>query len=117
MKKFGFTLMEIIVTIGIIGVVAAITAPTINNIMPDKNKIKVMQNDQDEIKNFYLYESKMLGDINLDLPKSLNDLSFIQKIETIIKYYLYQKVEGLSRPSSSLTEIYLLNMFFQILKH
>lgn len=70
MKKFGFTLMEIIVTIGIIGVVAAITAPTINNIMPDKNKIKVMK------------AYKTLSDINAEI---MDDKEVWQNSPTVDK--------------------------------
>lgn len=43
MKKFGFTLSELIVALGIIGVVAAITMPTLNNLIPDKRKVTVMK--------------------------------------------------------------------------
>lgn len=43
MKKFGFTLMEVIVALGIIGVVAAITAPVLENLVPDKDKIAVLK--------------------------------------------------------------------------
>lgn len=42
MKKFGFTLAELIVTLSVIAVAAALIAPMIGNIMPDKNKIKVL---------------------------------------------------------------------------
>lgn len=38
MFKKGFTLQELLITMAIIGVVAAITAPAIMNIVPDKNK-------------------------------------------------------------------------------
>lgn len=43
MKKFGFTLMEIIVALGIVGVVAAISAPILNNLIPDKEKLAVLK--------------------------------------------------------------------------
>lgn len=43
MKKHGFTLTELLVTLGIIGVVAAILAPTLGNLMPDKNKAMVLK--------------------------------------------------------------------------
>ncbi len=43
MKKFGFTLMEVIVALGIIGVVAAVTAPVLENLIPDKDKIAVLK--------------------------------------------------------------------------
>ena len=43
MKKKGFTLAELILTMGIIGVIAAIIAPSLGNIMPDQNKAKVLK--------------------------------------------------------------------------
>lgn len=42
MKKLGFTLSELLVAIGIVAVGAALVAPTVSNIVPDKNKIKVI---------------------------------------------------------------------------
>lgn len=60
MKKLGFTLSEVIITLGIIGIVAAITAPMIDGIMPDKNKAMVLK----------VY--KTVSDINKEL---LNDRS------------------------------------------
>ena len=42
MKK-GFTLSELLITMGIIGIAAAILAPAIGNIMPDSNKGKVLK--------------------------------------------------------------------------
>lgn len=43
MKKFGFTLTEVVIALGIIGVVAAITAPILNSLIPDKDKIDVLK--------------------------------------------------------------------------
>lgn len=43
MKKFGFTMPELIVTLGIVGIAAAIAAPIIGNLMPDKNKLKAIE--------------------------------------------------------------------------
>ena len=43
MKKFGFTLAEVLVTIGIIGVVAALATPSLLGLMPDKNKVQVLK--------------------------------------------------------------------------
>lgn len=43
MKKFGFTLAELVVTLSIIGIVSALVAPTISDLMPDKNKAKVLK--------------------------------------------------------------------------
>ena len=42
MKKRGFTLAEILVTLGIIAVASAILAPAITNMRPDRYKFKVL---------------------------------------------------------------------------
>ena len=57
MKKRGFTLSEIIITLGIIGVVAAITTPMLTGLMPDKNKVQVLK------------VHKTISDITKDLLK------------------------------------------------
>ena len=41
MKRRGFTLTEVLVTIGILGIVTAVMAPVISNLIPDKNKAQV----------------------------------------------------------------------------
>ena len=38
MKKLGFTLAEVLVSLAIVGVIAAVIGPAISNIAPDKNK-------------------------------------------------------------------------------
>ncbi len=43
MKKTGFTLSEVIVALGIISVIAVITAPILGGIIPDKNKVAVLK--------------------------------------------------------------------------
>ena len=43
MKKFGFTLAELLITLTIVGVSAALVAPAVSNIMPDANKAKVLK--------------------------------------------------------------------------
>lgn len=48
MRK-GFTLAELLIVLGITGVVAAILVPTVNNFMPDKNKVAYLK-VHDELK-------------------------------------------------------------------
>ena len=43
MKKSGFTLAELMITLGIIAVAAVIAAPAISNVMPQKDKMKVIK--------------------------------------------------------------------------
>lgn len=43
MKKTAFTLTEILISIGVVGIVAAITAPLISGLIPDKDKIAVLK--------------------------------------------------------------------------
>ena len=43
MKKHGFTLAEVLIALGIIAVISALTAPSLTNLMPDKNKAKVIK--------------------------------------------------------------------------
>lgn len=43
MRKMGFTLSEVLIALTIIGVVAAISAPLVNNVIPDKNKAIVLK--------------------------------------------------------------------------
>ncbi len=54
MKKTGFTLAELLITLGIIGVIVAILVPAVNNAMPDENKtmyLKTYDTLSDTIKN------------------------------------------------------------------
>ena len=74
MKK-GFTLAELLITVGVIGVVAAIVLPGINNSMPDQNKMKFMksysvlkQNLSDIITDDSLYVDNVDGCIGLGCP-------------------------------------------------
>jgi len=43
MKKFGFTLAELLVALTIVAVASALMAPAITNIMPDKYKTRVLK--------------------------------------------------------------------------
>ena len=55
MKKFGFTMAEVLISMTIIGLVAALTAPTLINLMPNKDKVQTIK-----------YQ-KMISEINADL--------------------------------------------------
>ena len=43
MKRIGFTLAELLITLGIISIVATLTAPTLINAIPDKDKVQVIK--------------------------------------------------------------------------
>ena len=43
MKKFGFTLAELLVSLTVIAIAATMTATISGNLMPDKNKVKVLK--------------------------------------------------------------------------
>lgn len=43
MKKNGFTLVEVLLALAIVGVVAAVTAPVLVGLMPDKRKVEVLK--------------------------------------------------------------------------
>ena len=42
MKKQGFTLAELLITLGVIGVAAALLVPNLGKVLPDRNKITVL---------------------------------------------------------------------------
>ncbi len=43
MKKTGFTLSELLITLAVIGVVSALVLPSISGFLPDKNKAKIIK--------------------------------------------------------------------------
>lgn len=66
MKKFGFTLSEILLALAIIGVVSAITAPMVSGLFPDKDKVKVLKT----YKLITDITNEMLEDRSLYFPSS-----------------------------------------------
>ena len=65
MKKLGFTLSELLITLGIIGVAAALVAPAVTNLMPDKNKMMFIKNYNELV----TITEKMLNDKELYYPE------------------------------------------------
>ena len=61
MKKFGFTLAELVLALSVVGIAAAITAPMFMDLMPNQEKVKVLK--------YY----KTINEINSEL---LNNNSF-----------------------------------------
>ena len=43
MKKFGFTLSELVVAVSIIGVASALIVPIVGKIIPDTKKVTVLK--------------------------------------------------------------------------
>lgn len=67
MKKKAFTLAEILIAFGAIGIIAAVTAPMLGSLLPDENKVKVLKYHKviSEINN-ELYNDKSLYIDNMD---------------------------------------------------
>ena len=72
MKKYGFSLSEILVALAVVGIVAAIITPMSSAILPDKNKVEVLkaynalsETTQNLLNNNMIYYD-YVGDINKD---------------------------------------------------
>ena len=76
MKKLGFTITELILALGVIGVLVAITAPAISNLMPNQEKIKVLK--------YY----KLMNDVSQEM---LNDQSLYISEDECVAFYCTQK--------------------------
>lgn len=63
MKKFGYTLAEILIAITIIGIMTAVTLPLINNTKPDKTKVMYLKTYDSlvEILNNVTYNSQIFA--------------------------------------------------------
>ena len=71
MNKPGFTLTEALLAVGIIGIIAAILAPSVNSMLPDKNKPMVLKyyseiakKTDEMLDNEYIYYSGTRQDAN-----------------------------------------------------
>lgn len=107
MKKFGFTLAEMIIAIAVVGVLAAASVPLVNSIIPDREKVQVLKAykqlksiNQEIISNPSIYDpndQQRQGFLNTDrplgwTPNNINDLAdFINnnsKYSAILADYL-----------------------------
>lgn len=84
MKKRGFTLSELLIALGIVAVTAAMVGPIFSSVIPDKNKIKVINyyNKINEINqkllsntNFYytIYRIDENGEKVVQIPPNLDN--------------------------------------------
>ena len=88
MKKLGFTLSELLITLGIIGVAAALAAPAVTNLMPDKNKMMFMKN----YKELTTITEKMLNDKELYSTKyEIAERDIDKDNDGDIDYYMGEK--------------------------
>lgn len=74
MKKHGFTLAEVLISLGIVAIVAALAAPSLLNIMPDKSKLKVIKAHKilSDVTSEMLNNPALYRDLIQDIP-STND--------------------------------------------
>lgn len=124
MKKHGFTLAELLITLGIIGVAAALVVPAVTHMMPDQDKTLLMKkyNNLVEITNNLLdnkqiYYTPMekdgktptcigLGCSGLPLVSSYNDNSVADFYKGVNKYpYLVADMMGVKNTDITKTSL------------
>jgi len=71
MKKNGFTLAEVLIALGIVGVCAALITPAVVNIMPDRNKVRVLQ--------YYSYITNSTLDLLNDPDIYYQELKYVKE--------------------------------------
>ena len=111
MKKLGFTLSEVIIALGIIGIIAAITTPLIGGIIPDKDKIQVLKyhknlsnlieetlNDPSLYLKFYEEGHTCVGLGCVDQPVNPNYQSSIYRGPNKLSYILASKLDLIASP-------------------
>ena len=106
MNKKGFTLAEVLVTLGAVGVIAAITAPMLSSLMPDEHKTKVLkyyktvQDINQALLNdpFYYYDYTEINNetryIKLGLSSFGNKSRFSGLAENVTDYEYNTKYKG-----------------------
>ena len=102
-KQKGFTLAETLVTLGVIGVIAAVTIPLIKNIVPNSNKSMFR-------KSYYTLEraiDRMLDDDSI-YP---NIQTYTDSNEVTVPYYLYDKIDYKNETESKNKFCYYLQQY------
>ena len=86
MKKFGYTLAEILIAITIIGVMTAVTLPLINNTKPDKTKVMYLKTYDSlvEILNNVTYNSQIFA-VSTESGGKTYDISKCPLFDTVAR--------------------------------
>ena len=113
MKKFGFTLAEVLISMTIIGVVASITAPTLINIIPNEDKVQTLKYQKliseinaDLLNNRTLYSNGGWDNTPISVPEYINPVFINQTNRTKLNtnkyaYLLMEKLEGVTPDSAT----------------
>ena len=102
-NKIGFTLSEVMVTMGILGVLAAILIPAVMSVSPDQNKVMLK-------KAYYTLEKAVSDLINddsnypLDPPGTTTDTG-----QTVSQGFHYKTAGGTAIPANNNKFCYLLS--------
>ena len=113
MKKFGFTLAEVLISMTIIGVVASITAPTLINMMPNVDKVQTIKYQKliseinaDLLNNRTLYLNGEWDNTLILVPEYTNPVFITPTNKTKLNinkyaYLLMEKLEGVTPDSAT----------------
>ncbi len=89
MKKFGFTLAEIIITLGIIGVVAAMTLPTLMTDMRNRKSVAILK------ENYSLLSQMMLRANDDGAVATLTAHNDFEQMEYVFRNYFFAYIKTL----------------------
>lgn len=86
-KKFGFTLAEVLITLGVIGVVAALTLPSVVANYQKQKTVSFVKKFYNEINNAIKLSVAENGDVDLWMQPA-RDNSYQENLE-FVKNYIY----------------------------
>lgn len=99
-KKFGFTLAEVLITLGVIGVVAGLTLPAVVTNYQKQKTVSFVKKFYNEINNAIKLSVAENGDVDLWM-QSAHDNSYQENLKFVknyilpyIKYDYYEKCES-----------------------